>query len=135
MTPREKNTPPYVQLESADCTYLLTLIAEMDSDTPYTERQRGYTVPKLQQIQKDPRSRRLAYQDVDYLLELIEDDDLPEDEQQRFMTQEKLAQIRQLQDAHFAAEQSINRQREVRRSKRNAEGALSEHFERTTANK
>jgi hypothetical protein len=42
----------------------------MDGAPPYTERQRGYTVPKLQRILRDPAFDRLAFQDVEYLLEL-----------------------------------------------------------------
>lgn len=124
--------PTFVQLNADDCTYLLDLILDMDSNTKYTERQREYTVPKLQRIQKDPRSARLAYQDVDYLLELIEDDDLPDTEQQRFMTQERLQAIKSLQDSRFESMRAIEQQRELRRARRNAASALSAHFEHTS---
>lgn len=123
----------FVQLTPEDCTFLIDLIVTMDGDTSYTEKQRGYTLPKLRKIQNDPRSGRLAYQDVDYLLELIEDDDLPEAEQQRFMTQEKLTAIKELQDRRFEATRDIEQQRELRRARRNSASALSSHFEHTSA--
>lgn len=133
MQPTNEKHTNFVQLSPEDCTYLLELIAEMDSDTAYTERQRSYTVPKLQTIASNPRSKKLAYQDVDYLLELLEDDDLEESQQQRFMTQEKLLAIRALQDSQFARTRDIEQQRKLRRARRQPSKALSEHFERTTA--
>lgn len=134
MQPTNEKHTNFVQLSPEDCTYLLELITEMDSDTAYTERQRSYTVPKLQTIASNPRSKKLAYQDVDYLLELLEDDDLEESQQQRFMTQEKLLAIRALQDSQFARTRDIEQQRKLRRARRQPSKALSEHFERTTAN-
>lgn len=130
-TPTKPTT--FVQLSPEDCMYLLTLIHEMDADTAYTERQRGYTVPKLEKIAKDPRANRLAYQDVEYLIELTEDDDLVECEQQRFMTQAKLQEIKALQDARFDATREIENQRKLRRARRQPHIELSKHFERTTA--
>lgn len=122
----------FVQLTSEDCKYLLELIAEMDSSTKYTERQRSYTVPKLEKILKDPRSVKLAYQDVDYLLDLIEDDDLEESASQRELTRSVLLDIQSLQQMRFEETKDIEQQRELRRAKRNPSSALSEHFERTT---
>ena len=110
--------PQFVQLGSDECQYLLELISEMDSSTSYTERQRGYTVPKLSKIQKDPRSARLAFQDVDYLLELIADDDLETVEQIRGMTEQTLLQIRELQTARFDEAKDIETQRELRKARR-----------------
>ena len=121
----------FVQLENADCTYLLELIADMDADTKYTERQRSYTVPKLSKIAKDPRSARLAFQDVEYLLDLIEDDEAPELEQQREMTKQAIEAIRDLQTSRFEENRDIESQRESRRAKRAPVQALSEHFEHT----
>jgi hypothetical protein len=131
----------FVQLSKADCSYLLELIKDMDSDTKYTERQRSYTVPKLQKISLDPRSARLAYQDVDYLLDLIEDDDLPETEQQREMARTQILEIQSLQNARFDETRDIESQRESRRMKRlskdsslgsldSLEDKLKDHFER-----
>ena len=122
----------FVQLTKEDCQYLLNLIEEMDSDTAYTARQRGYTVPKLQKIQKDPRSARLAYQDVDYLLDLIEDDDLGEVEQYREMARASLLEIQTLQSQRFEETKNIETQREQRRARRNPSTVLAEHFEHTT---
>lgn len=122
----------FVQLTSEDCKYLLELIQEMDSSTKYTERQRSYTVPKLEKILKDPRSVKLAYQDVDYLLDLIEDDDLEESADRREQTRSVLLDIQALQQMRFEETKDIEQQRELRRAKRNPQGALSEHFERTT---
>ena len=122
----------FVQLTKEDCQYLLNLIEEMDSDTAYTARQRGYTVPKLQKIQKDPRSARLAYQDVDYLLDLIEDDDLGEVEQYREMARASLLEIQTLQSQRFEETKNIETQREQRRARRNPSIVLAEHFEHTT---
>ena len=124
--------PSFVQLTPEDCTFLIDLIITMDRDTKYTEKQRAYTLPKLHKIQIDPHSGRLAYQDVDYLLELIEDDDLPETEQQRFMTQEKLIAIKELQDRRFEATRDVEQQRDLRRARRNSATALSAHFEHTS---
>ena len=118
----------FIQLASEDCAYLLTLIETMDKDIVYTARQRSYTLPKLIKIQADARSGQLAWQDVEYLLELIEDDDLPEVEQQRLMTQEKLLEIQQLQARARESARSIEQQRELRRSRRKG---LQSHFERT----
>lgn len=108
----------FVQLGKDDCTYLLNLIQEMDSNTAFTARQRGYTVPKLEKIQRDPTSARLAYQDVEYILDLIEDDDLPEAEQQREMTRLQVMEIQKLQNEKFEEHKDIDTQREQRRLKR-----------------
>lgn len=123
----------FVQLTSEDCKYLLELIQEMDSETKFTERQRGYTVPKLKKILQDPRSVKLAYQDVDYLLDLIEDDDLAESSQQKELTRSVLLDIQALQQMRFEETRDIEQQRELRRSKRMGTSGLQEHFERTTA--
>ena len=110
--------PQFVQLGSDECQYLIDLIKEMDSATAFTERQRSYTLPKLAKIQKDPRSARLYYQDVDYLLELIQDDDLEEFEQIRGMTAQTICQIRELQSARFEETKNIETQRELRKARR-----------------
>src|ERR1035441_7348359 len=104
----------------------------MDSDTAYTARQRGYTVPKLQKIQANGRAARLAFQDVDYLLELIDDDDLPELEQSREMARCQLLDIQNLQNQKFEESKNVEQQREVRRLRRLGPAAvLAEHFEHT----
>lgn len=126
-------TTTFVQLSADECTYLLSLIEEMDSESKYTEKQRGYTIPKLQRIIKDPRSARLAYQDVDYLLELCEDDELYEFEQIRGMAQQTLAEIQSLQNARFNETKDIERQRNARKARRNPVGSLQSHFGRTQA--
>ena len=120
----------FVQLTPDDCIYLLTLIAEMDDKTTYTERQRGYTVPKLQKIKNAPDSARLAYQDVDYLLELIEDDDVVEFEQARAMAQAQLIEIQKLQNARFEENKNIEEQRHARKLRRRplTTEDLQEHF-------
>lgn len=123
----------FIQLTKDDCSYLLDLIEEMDSDTTYTERQRGYTVPKLQRISTDPRSGRLAYQDVEYLLDLLDDDDLPETEQQREMTRACILQIQQLQMQKQEETRGIEEQRELRRARRRPIESLQEHFEGPSA--
>jgi hypothetical protein len=122
----------FVQLSKDDCTYLLNLIEEMDSDTAYTARQRGYTIPKLIKIQQEPRAARLAYQDVDYLLELIDDDDLQELEQSREMARASLLEIQELQNARFQESKDIETQREQRRARRRPMESLAEHFEHTS---
>lgn len=119
----------FVQLAAEDCTYLLNLIAELDSSTPYTAKQRGYTIPKLEKIARDGRSARLAYQDVDYLLELIEDDDLPETEQQREMTRSVILEIQSLQNQRAEETRNISEQRELRKARRRPLEALQEHFQ------
>jgi hypothetical protein len=122
----------FVQLTPDDCTYLLNLIEEMDSDTAYTSRQRGYTVPKLQKIQANGRAARLAFQDVDYLLELIDDDDLAELEQSREMARCQLLDIQNLQNQKFEESKNVEQQRESRRLRRLGPAAvLAEHFEHT----
>ena len=130
MSTLSTNTHPrFVQLSAEDCTYLLTLIQEMDSDTAYTTRQRGYTIPKLEKIAKDPSSARLAYQDVDYLLDLIEDDEDEGCEQQRLMTLQCILDIQALQQAKFEETRSIDTQREARRARRSPIQSLQEHFQ------
>ncbi len=124
----------FVQLTPDDCTYLLNLIQEMDSETIYTQRQRGYTVPKLQKIQLDSRSARLAFQDVEYLLDLIDDDDLPEVEQQREMTRATILEIQQLQIQKQEETRGIEEQRELRRARRRPVESLQEHFQGPAAN-
>jgi hypothetical protein len=115
----------FVQLSKDDCTYLLDLINTMDSTTLFTAKQRIYTVPKLVAIAKDPRSARLAYQDVDYLLDLIEDDEQAciscpqETEQTRAMAQAQLLEIQALQKRKFEETKDIESQRAQRRAKRN----------------
>jgi hypothetical protein len=124
----------FVQLNTEDCTYLLDLIESMDSQTPYTQRQREYTIPKLKKILQDPRSSKLAYQDVDYLLDLLEDDELEETEQQREMTRVTLIDIQNLQQSRFEETQDIEQQREQRRAKRSGFSLnLQKHFARTTS--
>ena len=120
----------FIELDAQDCAYLLGLIQDIDFDTPYTTRQRGYTIPKLVQIAADPSSRRLAFQDVEYLLDLLEDDDLPETEQLRGMIQVKLEEIQRLQTEQARAMQDVETQRAQRRARRSPVGALQEHFER-----
>ena len=124
----------FVQLTNEDCQYLLDLIQDMDSETQYTEKQRKYTIPKLLAIQADPGARRLAFQDVDYLLELIEDDDLPETEVARTAALQNLLQIQALQNARFDETRSIEAQRTSRRRKRAGleQSELQNHFARTT---
>lgn len=121
----------FVELDAADCTYLLALINEIDMDTPYTARQRQYTIPKLEQIAKEPASKRLAFQDVQYLLDLLEDDDLEETEQVRGMVQVKLEEIQKLQSEQARAMQDIETQRAWRRAKRQPQQTLQEHFQQT----
>ena len=127
----------FIQLTHTDCQYLLNLIDEMDSETAYTKSQRGYTFPKLVKIQKDPRSARLAYQDVDYLLELIEDDDLEELEQQREMTRQAMLEIQVLQNQKFEERGKllvdIETQRQLRKARRGSVQPLQAHFEHTEA--
>jgi hypothetical protein len=123
----------FIQLSKDECHYLLTLIQEMDADTAFTAKQRSYTIPKLEKIQIDPRTVRLAFQDIEYLLDLIEDDELEHDEQIRLMTQSSLEEIRELQQASFKEKQSIEDQRESRRLKRlSPEKVLQSHFEQTS---
>ena len=110
--------PQFIQLTKEDCKYLLDLIHEMDSDTSYTQQQRSFTVPKLRRILNDPKSARLAYQDVDYLLELIEDDDLEELSAQRDSTRLTMLEIQKLQQTRFEIIQDVEKQRESRRLKR-----------------
>lgn len=124
----------FIQLTPEDVTYLLELIEDMDSDTQYTEKQRGYTVPKLHRILNDPCSQKLAFQDVDYLLELIEDDDLPETEQQKELTRTNLLHIQTLQNQKFDETRSIENQRNARKIKRSKTEVLElqKHFARTS---
>lgn len=119
----------FVQLTTEDTQYLLNLIAEMDSDTAYTARQRAYTVPKLEKISIDSRSARLAFQDVEYLLELLEDDDLPEFEQQREMTRLTLQDIQTLQNQRADETRNIEQQRQLRKARRQPLQSLAEHFQ------
>ena len=118
------NNQNYLTLSPSHCDYLLNLIEEMDSDTPYTERQRSFTIPKLLSLksQLDPTTR-LFFQDVDYLLELIEDDDLtdqdrPGIEALRNNTYNVLMEIKRLQIEKFEEYKSIDRQRALRAQKR-----------------
>lgn len=110
--------PQFVQLSKEDCTYLLELIQDMDSDTRYTERQRSYTVPKLKRIALDANSTKLAYQDVEYLLDLIEDDDLAETEVLRESARVNLLAIQNLMNSRFEETRDIESQRESRRLRR-----------------
>ena len=123
----------FVQLTPEDCQYLLELIADIDSDTPYTTRQRSYTVPKLEKIAKSPESARLAWQDTQYLLELIEDDEEESFEQQREMTKATIEEIQELQTSRFREMKDIESQREIRRARRSPGKALQKHFEQTKA--
>ena len=121
----------FVQLSKEDCQYLLQLITDMDLATAYTERQRSYTVPKLQKIQVNPKETRLAhlaFQDVDYLLDLMEDDTREETEQQREMTRQCVLDIQALQNARFEETRDVESQRELRRARLNPERALNEKF-------
>lgn len=104
---------PFIQLTQKDCKYLLDLIKDMDSTTVYTQKQRSYTVPKLQKISQDPSSARLIYQDVEYLLDLVEDDDF--ESEQREITRDTLVEIQNLQKNYFERVCDIEQQRESRR--------------------
>jgi hypothetical protein len=128
MKVRKAKMSQFVQLSKEDCQYLLDLIQVMDSDTAYTERQRGYTVPKLQKIQHNAKETRLAFQDVDYLLDLMEDDTRDFHEQQREMTRAAVLDIQALQNARFEETRDIESQRELRRARLNPERALNEKF-------
>lgn len=121
----------FIQLPKESCKYLLELIADIDQDTDYTARQRAYTIPKLQQIMNAPETRRLAIPDVDYLLELIEDDELESTEQIREMTRSDLENIQTLQRQKQEEMRSIEQQRTARRARRNPVASLQEHFEHT----
>lgn len=108
----------FIQLDVADCDYLLNLIADMDSDTLYTARQRAITTEKIAHIREDPYGTKLMFQDVNYLLELIEDDDLESVSAQRGNTLAVLEDIRDLQISKFQKTLSIEDQREARRARR-----------------
>lgn len=132
----------FIQLSKEDCTYLLNLINEIDLDTKFTERQRGYTIPKLQRIYSNPESARLAWQDVDYLLELIEDSgdlDVQGEEtigelyQTAAMVQNTLIQIKTLQEQRQNEQKDIESQREMRRLRRRPIESLQEKFQHTTS--
>lgn len=121
----------FVQLSKDECTYLLDAIKEMDADTRYTARQREYTVPKLARILENPQSARLHDRDISYLLELIEDDDAPQFEQIRLMTQNTLEEIKSLKTERAAELEDVDKQRQLRRARRQPIENLQEHFERT----
>lgn len=108
----------FIQLDTKDCDYLLTLISDMDSDTVFTAQQRVITTEKLMRIRQDPYSTKLQYKDVTYLLELIEDDDLESCSAQRGMTLSVLEDIQALQTTRFKESLSIEDQREARRLRR-----------------
>lgn len=108
----------FIQLSEQDCQYLLELIEELDSDTEYTKEQRGITKPKLETILQNPRSTKLNYPDVEYLLNLVDDDDLEEDEPQREAAYKSLLAIQQLQQERFQKNIEIEQQREQRRNRR-----------------
>lgn len=108
----------FIQLSSAECQYLIELIEELDSETTYTEMQRGFTLPKLKRILTNPESLKLIHPDVEYLLDLLEDDDLPETQKLRDETMLTLLEIQKLQKARFAERELIEREREARRLRR-----------------
>lgn len=110
--------PRFVQLTAEDCTYLLNLIEEMDSDNEHTARQRLYTVPRLASIRDNPRAERLHPKDIGYLLELVADDELPEVEQQRWTTANVLAEIDELQKQRRVDQQAKDSWRYERKLKR-----------------
>jgi len=119
----------FVQLTPEDCNYLLSLIQEMDSETPYTERQRGFTIPKLQKLSADPSKARLADQDLEYLLELVEDDENPDFEQQRLMTFQTLQEIQALKENFRNIMATKDQQRNLRKARRTPVQSLQEHFQ------
>lgn len=123
----------FVQLSTDECTYLLETIEDMDSSTAYTKRQREYTVPKLEAIRQNPQNGRLHERDITYLLELIEDDDAPQFEQIRLMTQNTLESIKALKDQRAAELEDVDKQRQMRRTRRQPAESLQEHFQQTTA--
>lgn len=129
----KKMSRNFIQLSQEDCSYLLDLIQTMDAQTQYTVKQRALTIQKLDRVEAAPEKTRLAFQDVEYLLDLIEDDELPETEQQRTETQLKLEEIMEMQKGAFESARSIEEQRAARRALRNPNGALQGHFQRTSA--
>jgi len=108
----------FIQLTPEEIDYLLNLIADMDSDTVYTADIRILTIEKLMAIKKNPRASKLFYNEVTYLLELIEDDDLESASGVRIQTQNVLEDIQNLQAKRFQETLSIEEQRELRRAKR-----------------
>lgn len=118
----------FLQLTKEDCAYLLRLIETLDSTTPHTARQRTFTIPKLQQIAYDPLSARLAYQDVRYLLDLLED--YLDSQFLDSVVYAKLLEIRKLQDTRWIERQQIDRERAERRAHHKTSIVdLKEHFQ------
>src|SRR5215469_7611125 len=97
----------FIQLTTEEIDYLLNLISELDFDTAYTVEIRITTVEKLMAIRKQPRSYKLFYNEVTYLLELIEDDDLEADSAIRGQTLAVLEDIQNLQAKRFQETLSI----------------------------
>lgn len=123
---RDKAIGSFIQLSPVDCTFCLELIETMDSSTFYTQRQRGFTIPKLKKILADPFSVRLAFQDVDYLLDLLDDDELEETAALRDSARNSLLAIQELQQQKFEEQKDINTQRSERRLRRLGSGGSSE---------
>lgn len=108
----------FIQLSPTECSYLIELIEDLDGETTYTQTQRGFTLPKLKRILSNPDSVKLIHPDVEYLLDLLEDDDLPATQQLKDNTMLTLLEIQKLQKQRFAERELIEREREARRVRR-----------------
>lgn len=108
----------FIQLNEAECRYLLELIEDLDSETLFTTQQRKDTSYRLRRILEDPSSTKLVYQDVEYLLDLLEDDDLPATQEQRDGALLTILEIQKLQKTRFSEREAIERERDERRMRR-----------------
>lgn len=108
----------FIQLTASDCNYLLELIEDLDADTAYTKNQRELTKPKLLEILQKPRSAKLNYPDVEYLLDLVDDDDLESNEPERESAYKVLLAIQNLQQERYQRNIQIEQEREQRRARR-----------------
>lgn len=106
----------FKQLSPEGIDYLTTLINE--DDAQYCAKQRSITSNKLINLKNNPEHTRLHNLDIEYLLDLIEDDEMESVEQIRLMTKGELEDIKALKDEAarvFALEET---EREERRNRR-----------------
>lgn len=108
----------FIQLSTAECQYLLDLIHDLDGETIYTQDQRLQTSSRIRRILDDPSSTKLVYKDVEYLLDLLDDDDLAESQSIRDSTTLTILEIQKLQKARFSEREQIEQEREQRRFRR-----------------
>lgn len=127
----------YVSLNSEQCTYLLELIKDMDAGIAFTSQIRPVAYAHLFAVKTglnsplgESKLGKLTHNDVKYLLDLVEDDELASTREIKFQTLGALKKIQILMESAFNARLSPEEQRKLRRVRRTENATRLEQLER-----